>query len=787
MSESSGSAISSLADLLRYPDDLAKVSSIKERLMRDKAAIDLQLKSSVQTQLDVTTNGLKCLLDAKSLTAELGDELEKLDKLFSLAQTMVPGFTKVNRVSTVRRNFTAVEDVMRNLSELPKKLDQIEDMIDADGKDIFGPMTNFLAVHHQLSKLRDFRDQAAYQASRASDDVQRTLAKYFVRLDTVTADFDGIIFDIAQNLLEILREGNSSLIVRWAKVIDLDERLDTKIKIWNTASESNRELAAHLSMSSNPRGQRRTLRNYDDNLTECIRLGAADVFHNCVESFPNDPSTLLENLYWVTRDILFAKTDLTKCVPDSWKITDRFVAAYHQEMYVLLKSLVTKDTEAGLLLKIVRWSQKYNDTMVNDLKVPKSQLTPPLLDGQEDSILGDYMRLICRKIDEWMTTLAHSEYAEFVDRKQAPEVDPESKYGLSNTPIVFQMLNQQITVSIDSDEIRVVSGVIHECKRQLVSRQQRWISVVQTEVQRSNAAVDAVPGGLIEYCIAVANDQVRGADYVDTIINHQITTGADALVHSDTDRTVQSTMVQELEDVMDGFIATAKTCILEIVGMAIFDLQGTFGNLFTLAWYSTGVVPDASPVSAAPSTAPGAPPTVADTAAAAAISNNIIQDVVRTYEEYNAELHDHLNPDLYVIYIDDLLEETLIAYLSAISRNKNAQLSARSLDQIKNDVAVMYPFFSAYTDSEHVKGQFAAIEVLMALVSSDRAGVVEEFGILKDSFPDAPLKFVEDVLRARDDLDSKSVKEYLEAVKTEYAVIIATPVAPTTFMSRLYG
>ncbi|KAK9388907.1 exocyst complex component Sec6-domain-containing protein [Lipomyces mesembrius] len=770
MGETADNAVGSLAELLRYPDDLAKISAIKERLLRDKAAMDLQLKSGVQTQLDITTNGLKNILDAKTLVGELSKELMNLNFLCAQAENMVPGFGQINRVSKVRRNFLAVEDVKRNLQELPARLDEIEAMIDADGKDIFGPMTNFLRIHYELSRLRDFRDQAMFQAARSSKDATCTLQKYFTRLDNVIQEFDAIVFDIAQNLLEVLREGNSSLIVRWAKIIDSDERLDTKVKILNSASESHKELARHLSMNSQPMGMTRALRNYDEKLTECIKLGARDVFQNCVSTFPDDPSTLLDNLYWVTRDILFAKTDLTKCVPASWKITNRFVAAYHQEMYVLFKNLVTRETEAGILLKIVRWSQKYNDTLVNELKIPPEQLTPSLLDGQEEEILGDYMRLICRKIDEWMTNLQKTECNEFIERVQAPDVDPESKYGLANTPIVFQMLNQQINVGIDSDEIRVVSGVIHECKRQLLLRQQKWINVVRDEIQKSNASMDEVPGGLLEYCIAVANDQVRGADYTENIITRQVNVNVDVLVHSDDDRNVQSKMVQELEDAMDGFIATAKSCVLEMVGMVMFDLQPSFANLFKNSWYTPPVT----------TTAP-------DGTITSAPASLVIQEVVRTFEEYNSELTEHFNPDLFQIYIDDLLEATLVSYLSAISKNKGASLSPRSLDQIKSDVAIMYPFFTTFTDSEHVESQFSGIEAFMGLASGDKVGAVEGFRSLKENFPDAPLKFVEDILRAREDLDSKSVKEYMETVRRECAPLLMNPSSDRrTYMSRLY-
>ncbi|KAK9460569.1 exocyst complex component Sec6-domain-containing protein [Lipomyces oligophaga] len=767
MGDQSGSAISSLAELLRYPDDLPKIPSLKERLQRDKAAIDLQIKSGVQTQLNLTLSGVKNLLDARTAVSSLGDQLGDLNALFGKASSVVPDFEQISRVTRVRHNFLAVEDVIRNLEQLPAQVEEIESMITADGKDIFGPMTNFLSIHHRLSRLRDFRDQTIAQATKTGADLGATLTTHFSLLDDLVKEFDNILFDVAQNLLEVLREGNASLIVRWAKVIEVDECLDAKAKS-PTSARSRTDSVIRINIQG--AGAYRTPRNYVDKLTGCIRLGAQDVFRNCVESFPDDPGALLDNLYWVTRDILFAKTDLTKCVPERWQIAERFIAAYHQEMYLLMKSLVTKDTEAGVLLKVVRWAQKYNDTMTNELKIARKQLVPPLLDGQEDQILGDYMRLICLKIDEWTQSLMRSEFKEFVERKSPPELDPESKYGCANTPIAFQMLNQQISVSLESDEIRVVDGVVTEIKRQLLVRQKKWVAAIHTEIDKSNTSPDDVPGGLLEYCIAVANDQVRGADYTESIISRQIETNVDVLVHSDEDRVKQSHMIQELEDAMDGFISTAKSCIGEIInGMVIYDIQPSLVNLFGPSWHNP------SPVSSDTSSVPPQGGSV------------YIQECIRTFEDYNVDLMEHLNPDLFSIYIDDLLDATLIGYLGAVSRNKNASLSARSIDQIKGDVSLLYPFFSRFTDKEHIEAEFVGIEVLMGLISGDKYAVVEEFRNLKESFPDAPLQFVIDVLKAREDLESKAVKEYVEAIRHECSSLLAaTSEENNTFMSRLY-
>ncbi|KAK9470342.1 exocyst complex component Sec6-domain-containing protein [Dipodascopsis tothii] len=774
MADFADSATSRLGELLRYPDDLLKIPALRESIARDKAAIDLQLKSGVQSQLEITTNGLRNLRHSQDLMESLKEQIMAIDRQCANADSMIPNFSQIHKISTVRRNFRAVDEIIQKLKDLPDKIRHIEELMEQDGRNTFDPMPNFLAIHYHLYQLHDFRDRALNQAKESSEDAVRTLSNYFGRLNDLLEEFDAIVMDIGQELLEILREGNSSLIVRLAKVIEIEERRDEQNKLLETAVSSHRRIATHISTGSGdnyPMSSTKS-RNYNEKLTEAINLSAKDIFKNCVAAYPDDPESLLDNLYWVFRDLLLAKTELSKCFSSKWKIPDRFVRAYHAEMYSLLNSLATEDVEAGVLLRLVRWSQKYYDTMTTELKVSPELLTPALLDGKENEILDEYMDLICRKIGEWMSNLGRTEYKEFINREQAPDEDPDRMYGLSSTPIVFQMLNQQVSVAIDSDRISVLRGVIVECKKQLVSRQQQWLKIVRDEIARSNSGTEEVPGGLVEYIIALANDQVRGADYTDGIASRQVNVSAEVLIHSDKDRELQQEMIRVLEETMDGFIATGKSCVQETVGMVLYDLQPVFSALFTKAWYSATKAT-----------------TTADGSMMAEPASKLVEEMVNTFEEYNNVLRHHLNPDLYQIYIDELLDGTLVQYLSAIGKNKGAKFSSRAIDQIKNDVAILYPFFSEFTDDEHVQAQFAAVEAFLALVASDRAGVAEEYTALLKSFPDAPVRFVEDIIRARDDLDARAYKDFVDTAKTAATLFEAEHniVERRTIFSEIYS
>ncbi|KAK9479241.1 exocyst complex component Sec6-domain-containing protein [Lipomyces japonicus] len=784
------SAVASLAELLRYPDVCGKsplhktnLSAIKDRIARDKAALDLQLKSGVQTHVDLTTAGLNHLTSAGSLAADVGADLDRLHaELASCSASAVPGFNKLATAAAVNRNFRTVLHVVQCLRDLPDQLDRLQVLIDHDGTDVFeSAMPNLLRIHFDLSRLRSFRDVVLLAYPATSSSTTTALTSFFSRLDSMAVKFDhDVIAEVAQNLLEVLREGNSSLIVRWAKIVEIENTLDRRANAAATAT--------------------RTPRNYDKIVTNSINLAAADLFDNCAATFRDDPDALLDNLVWVFRDLLLTKSSLTQCVPKTWNIVDRFVAAYHQQTYMLLKSLVTSQTEAGTLLNIIRWSYKYADTMINDLNLPAHQLVPPLLDGQQQEILTDYMNLICSKLSQWINTLSQSEFDQFKARTQAPDVDPDGMYGLASTPILFQMITQQVSLAIESDDITVAAGVVAQVGTQLTTRQQASLDLVRAEIAGSNTNPDDAPGGLVEYSIAVANDQVRGADYTDAIISRQVHTGCDGLVHSESHMQLLTGMVRDLENSMDGFIATAKSCVHEIINMIMFDLQPVFATLFTSN--NTNTVTTT--------------PTNTATATAGTVTSNTTssQEIVRTFEEYNVELNSHLNPDLYRIYVDDLLDSTLHAYVTAVTTFQPRSSSSSSspsplasstsssaaaaaadaaaaimVEQIKADVSVLYPFFSSFTDAAYVQSQFKSLEYVMTfLTAHDPHVIVSEFLAMRqpDEFPDTPVKFLHGILtKARTDLDAKTVRLVIDQVNAAIASPDATVSTDrVTFMSE---
>ena len=92
-------------------------------------------------------------------------------------------------------------------------------------------------------------------------------------------------------------------------------------------------------------------------------------------------------------------------------------------------------------------------------------LEPPLLGGNEQSLIDDYLKLIVKKLDEWSANLMKTELAEFTSRAEPPELDADGQYGMQGAVILFQMVNQQVDAAMESGQGMILARVISETNR----------------------------------------------------------------------------------------------------------------------------------------------------------------------------------------------------------------------------------------------------------------------------------------------------------------------------------
>jgi exocyst complex component 3 len=92
------SAAQAVAELLILPEDLTKITAIRAKLEKEKASIDVKLRSGVKDQLESTREALSKLQKSKDGVRGIQDDLMQVDKLCRDPQIAVKNFDRTSRV-----------------------------------------------------------------------------------------------------------------------------------------------------------------------------------------------------------------------------------------------------------------------------------------------------------------------------------------------------------------------------------------------------------------------------------------------------------------------------------------------------------------------------------------------------------------------------------------------------------------------------------------------------------------------------------------------------------------
>lgn len=600
----------------------------------------------------------------------------------------------INKISRIHSNFAATQKMVENFRSLHDRLEQIEYLIQEDGLrniDLRDPMPNLLSIHFELSQLNEFKDEAMYQG-RNNEDVKRTLQRYFERLDKVNQEFDSIFWNMTHNILDIIRCNNSTLVVKIAKIIELEERLDEKSIAVQNAKTQYQDLASKF---RSIRGSPRKLKMYFHRFEETIDSGVQEVFEQHVEKYGNDYTAMMENLDWIYDDLRMIKDELVPCMPPKWKIFIVYVKHYHKSVYETVKNLVASEPDAATIIKLLEWIKTYKSTMTREMGVSTSDLVPPLLDGKENVLVDDYLQIIVRKVEEWMSNLANTEKKDFMERTTSPDEDGEGKYVSGGAAIMFQMISQQIEVAADSGQGRVLASVVEECCRVIKNRQTAWSELLQSEVKKQIETPEEVPVGLVEYTMALANDQILCADYTEAILGR-----TEPLVSSKYKAKISNGFNQTI----DGFLDLAKYCVTIMLQIVFNDLKPALSAIFTSSWYG----------------------------------GTELNRIIATLKEYSDDFKAHLNEHLFETLMEDMIVQFLRSYMAAAKNKQTKFKMPAALDQIKTDVRQAYGFFSQFMKPEMVQDYFRIFEMTMGILASDRNSFDEFLNDLMAVYWDTP-------------------------------------------------
>ena len=312
-----------------------------------------------------------------------------------------------------------------------------------------------------------------------------------------------------------------------------------------------------------------------------------------------------------------------------------------------------------------------------------------------------------------------TELSGFTSRAGPPELDADGQYRMQGAVILFQMINQQVDAVMESGEGMILACVVSEMNRVMRGAQDQWTHLVDAEYKKTTERPEETPSGLVEYVTALANDQIKSADYAEAL---------SARLEPLVSEKYRVPINERLNDAIDGYLDVSKKCTQTLIDIIFNDLRPATKQLFHGPWYDGTVL-----------------------------------QIVETMRDYMSDYQTHLNSSLFELLVEDLLDAFLIVYLTALANTQKLRMPA-AVKRIKDDVSKAFKFFSTIKPAKELKSYFEVVEMVLSLLETSKSLAFLSFwSFAKVHGPN--LAFVESLMKARGDLNRSSVNEVMDSIK----------------------
>ncbi|KAJ2907118.1 exocyst complex component Sec6 [Zalerion maritima] len=727
-----------LEELLRHPDDLDKITGLKQEFARKKNAVDSQLRAGLREQLETTQSGMNGLVDGQRTLQAIKEEMMQIDKLCSESQVMIQDFANINLVSKAHHNFAAVEAMRRNLETFNERVQRLQQMLGEDDDDMVN-MPNLLPVHYELTQLRNIRDDAMEQIQRADDtSLKQTLEEYFENLEGVIDWFDDHIGTIAMNLINLLINDNEGLVVRLAIIIEAEEKSDEKVLALQEALKDHKDMATRFQMITDGAKQ---VRGYKEKFLECIKAAAESNFREARGTFMEDPAKLEKSFKWYFNDLNAVKKGMVPLTPKKWKILKTYGNIYHTLMHDFLIEIVDDpETTSAHTLEIVGWPDKYYSKMKR-LGFKQDELAPHVIDNREAELVREFRQRIIMFLDEWIENIFTQEKKDFLERtEETPNIDTDEYQYFRTRYLVdlWRMLREQIDVAGNSKRADVVEGVIDAMMVRLRSRQADWQKMLDDEASRYESTKPQLELTNItimqDWLVATANDQIA------TIDDNEDRTGYLTEFRQRFEPLVTPQYMEradvELATLRDGYIDFSTWCMTRFATLILtVDFKSVMPELFTPKWYGSMAM----------------------------------KNMISTFDDYLIDYREMLHHSLVDIFTEIFANELLVRYLGGV-HNKGAKFKRTDPfeEQMTSDIKLAFEYFDQLPNEDlkyGIRNEWRVIQNFLALLKADKEKVADVFEDFKANYWDLQIGWVEAVLRSRDDFE----RSMLNSVKARAA------------------
>lgn len=783
-----------ISKLIKDDLSLDRIRDLKSQLIRQRSTVDYQLNKETEKYFDYVRESLQLLNISRKSVDSVRDDINDITKLSKENKSAINRYEIISDATKIYETINITSTIYDKIVRFGKLIKQIDQMLDEElqGDDLETGCPRLLEIHYLLTMTRDFQDQMTVMAQNSTDDVQRTAQKLFSPIAELVSKFDKLLENLIYDIVEIVRSRQFSLAIRLFKILEVEEREDLKIiairniikkreieierssikKLPNNGptvarneDEYPTDRGLYQEIMSETISTRTYPRRYKDFFLGKLRQSIKDMFVEVRKTYSGDKKfEVLNNLDWVFNELAVVKTELAKYCPENWNIFNTFYEMYYEEVHVLINELVECEPETIIILDILDFDKTFQETLVNDFGFKKKETKSVIGAEQKETLFRDYLNLLVVKMTEWIQNLEKAEFDVFLERTTPPHTDSEGLLFLDGTKTCFQMFTQQVEVAAGSNQAKILVGVVEKFCGLLLKRQKDWNELIEKEIQKLlkyNELYDEdptnippeyeCPGGLLEYLIAVANDQMRAADYA-----MAISTKYGALVSKNYEKEI----TRHMDSALDGFADVVKGSLNGLLTIMFDDLKVPYAEIFSKQWYN----------------------------------GTEAQQIADTLEEYLADIRPQMSPVVFNIFIGNIIDEVFLRFIDAMNGKHTFKLKKNKfMDAMKRDFEIFFSLFAKFVipeqKAEIIDRRFKVMEYFMDLSCEPTDAIEQTWKEFLVEYPEATIDFLSAILNCRKDVDNSTKKQLIQ-MGTNYindpdrSTRLATLAVDLSFISR---
>lgn len=481
-------AIEEVRRLLRHPEDLTRLSSLRAEYEKARTVNKLQLTSLVQTRVETARSSQELLERSQKAISKLKTCFEQIDHLCEESSSLVDNHEKIQELAVVVHNITKTLMEIEDIIDLPSNAEIADEMLKDDAL--------IMEAYKALTSLEgtSVLVQEAMKGNDRRQSAQQNLKEYFDKVGLSSKRMESRLWEHFENF-DILSESNPGLLVACNQIVEMQEMVDEQLPVSSQKRFKERSIEA---MKQSVTNRFQTLFELSSKLDRSQEESNEESNAPPIEESINQ---ILKEAMTLTQQLIGIYDSVGPCFPPKYDIFRTLFSVYHQNFGDLLDQLghVGHSFSNKTTLEIIHWVESYKETLRGlgledkeiefEKSIGLSNLMDVYIDRDKSSTTTWYLNILDSDIDA------------------EPKTDGTGKFYTPGFVDFFRILNDGFAAI----EAETKGEMLYRSATTTLEMMNEFISAEMTILEKE------VP---IHIFIAFANNNVRCYDLAIEFIEH---------------------------------------------------------------------------------------------------------------------------------------------------------------------------------------------------------------------------------------------------------------------------